>query len=125
MSFDWKEYLDLAEELAGQHGRTAGVDARLRATISRGYYAAFCSARNKLRDEKQVVIPNGPEAHRIVWSWFEKSVTRSDRKIGQDGYRLRKERNQADYDDIVVNLSSLAQDALVRCRRIIAYLAVM
>ena len=45
MSFDWSEYLKLAQELAGQTGNPASQEARLRAAVSRAYYAVFCISR--------------------------------------------------------------------------------
>ena len=44
MSFDWSEYLDLARELALQGSAPSLSEARVRAAISRAYYAAFCSS---------------------------------------------------------------------------------
>ncbi len=56
MSFDWSEYLNLAQELAGKATTPASQEAKLRA-ISRAYYAAFVQARNFLRDRDGLTIP--------------------------------------------------------------------
>lgn len=50
MSFNWSEFLGLAQELAGHEAQPYGEEATSRAAISRAYYAALCSARNHLRD---------------------------------------------------------------------------
>jgi len=64
MTFDWSEYLKLAQELAGQTVSPANEEAKLRSSVSRAYYAAFCKARNYLRDIEGCSIPSTPEAHR-------------------------------------------------------------
>lgn len=51
MSFDWSEYLNVAKELAGVETSAASQEAKLRAAITRAYYAAFIKARNHLRDK--------------------------------------------------------------------------
>ena len=48
MKFDWEEYFNLAQELAGTN-----EEAKLRSAVSRAYYSAFCLARNYLRDIQQ------------------------------------------------------------------------
>ena len=62
MKFDWCEYIKLAEEMANLAASTSTgngstddtksgkIEARLRSSISRAYYAAYCIARNYLRD---------------------------------------------------------------------------
>lgn len=60
MKFDWLEYYDLAKELADINSNNSGdsaknpksqiSEAKLRSSIGRAYYAAFCIARNYLRD---------------------------------------------------------------------------
>jgi hypothetical protein len=46
MSFDWADYLKLAEALTQAPTVPGPEEAALRAAMSRAYYAAFCSARN-------------------------------------------------------------------------------
>ena len=38
MTFDWSEYLKLAQELAGQTVSPANEEAKLRSSVSRAYY---------------------------------------------------------------------------------------
>jgi uncharacterized protein (UPF0332 family) len=45
MSFDWLEYLIVAQEMFGEASDTAHEDANLRCAVSRAYYAAFHQAR--------------------------------------------------------------------------------
>lgn len=73
MSFDWSEYLNVAKELAGIATNPANQEAKLRAAISRAYYAAFIKARNHLRDNEGHSIPRTADAHRYVWEQFDTS----------------------------------------------------
>ena len=56
MSFDWHQYLDLAQELAGQQQKPSTEDARLRSAASRAYYGAYCAARNKLEQDGDTTV---------------------------------------------------------------------
>ena len=48
MSFEWLEYLDLADNILNQ---TPVTEAKRRCSISRAYYAVFCKSRNYLINE--------------------------------------------------------------------------
>ena len=60
-NFNWVDYFELSLNLAGisaisecssiSKGDNPRSEACLRASISRAYYAAFCIARNYLRDD--------------------------------------------------------------------------
>ena len=58
MSFDWSEYLTVAQELASQTTaasmRKSTIRMKLRHVISRAYYAAFRKARNRSSDEAKL-----------------------------------------------------------------------
>jgi len=106
MSFDWFEYLDIARELAEQATATPSDEAKKRAAISRAYYAAFCSARNYLRDvERDQNIPVGGDVHGYVRNQFKTSKDKVRREIGEDLARLVAKRNRADYDDTMERLN--------------------
>jgi hypothetical protein len=113
MSFVWPEYLDLARELAQQGSGGALAEARLRAAISRSYYAAFCQARNHLRSRQpQLVFPTDAEIHRFVREQFQRSIEPMSKAVAANLDRLRAWRNLADYEDTVPNLTYTAQLAL-------------
>jgi uncharacterized protein (UPF0332 family) len=114
MVFDWAEYLTLAEELAMRHDD----EAALRSAVSRAYYAAFCQARNRLRQEG-VDIPKTGAAHRVVWSTYRGATEALRRQIGNAGDRLRRSRNKADYDDEVPRLATVVEDALAKAKRLV------
>jgi len=98
MSFDWSQYLRLAEELAGQGSTSPCQEAKWRSSVSRSYYAAFCTARNHLRDMDGVTIPS-EGVHKFVRETFVKSGDMSRKQIGTSLDRLRIDRNKTDYDD--------------------------
>ena len=117
MAFDWTRFLVLAEEL----GRRRNDAAALRTAISRAYYAAFCSARLRLRQDG-VVIPPTSAAHRVVWNHYLTANAQHRRAIGIAGERLRRARNQADYDSYFPQLAGTVRLSLARARRLIAAL---
>jgi hypothetical protein len=46
MSFNWSDYLLLAEAMTKKPNTPGPKEAALRAAVSRAYYAAFCASRN-------------------------------------------------------------------------------
>jgi uncharacterized protein (UPF0332 family) len=130
MSFDWSEYLTLAKVLAGQDARPS-KESGLRTAISRAYYAAFCKARNFLRDkDKDPQISTlgaySADVHgHVIHEFRDKRRNRGikDRQtIGEKLQWLRKERNRADYDDTHQNLSNITRTALSYAEDIISKL---
>jgi len=120
MTFDWSEYLKLARELAGENGSSANEEARLRSSISRAYFAAYCVARNFL-DNKGHGIPRGPTGHRYICDLLQESIFDEEKQAGVDLNRLRNRRNQADYDDFMRDLSAVVEDSLNRSVRVISW----
>lgn len=125
MTFDWLEYLRLAQELAGQVVSPPNQEAKLRSSVSRAYYAAFCMARNYLRDIEGYSIPLGVEAHTYVRDEFKRSSDRVRRKIGNNLDRLRIYRNEVDYDDSVTGLSSTVTMTLMLAQQVTSMLKVI
>jgi hypothetical protein len=125
VSFDWAEYLSLAEDLQGipASGPPVGTEARQRASVSRAYYAAYILARNHLRDIDRVHIPRGQNPHQFVAAHYANHSDPVRARIGQELARLRTQRNICDYNDTVVNLQNLAALSVARSRQIIADLA--
>ncbi|MGK7900010.1 MAG: hypothetical protein AB4352_01100 [Hormoscilla sp.] len=72
MSFNWSEYLGLAQQLAGKALISATQESRLRSAVSRAYYAAFIQARNYLRDQDGLAIPTW-NTHEYVINQFRNS----------------------------------------------------
>ena len=125
MSFDWAEYLSLAETLCAMpvSGPAVGMEAQQRASVSRAYYAAFILARNHLRDNDGIRIPRQVNAHQFVMAQYLNDPNPVRAGIGYELRRLRGERSRCDYDDIVPNLPARAYVALASATQIVADLA--
>lgn len=99
MSFDWSEYLTLAQELASTSTTSPIEEAKLRSAISRAYYAAFCKARNYLIYENNEPIPRNVNVHWYVVDKFETSAQTERQTIGFLLRHMRSIRNIIDYQD--------------------------
>ena len=118
MSFDWTQYLFLAEELNKQAASSSKREAMLRSAISRAYYAAFCYSKNFLTDHKNKVIPSNPTAHELVRDIFDGYAGALELTIATNLDRLRTDRNKADYDDEVTGLDSMSAFAIRLCQEV-------
>lgn len=106
--FNWREYLQLAE-----HWATLPEEGNQRSAVSRAYYAVFCSCRNWIREHRpEVSLTNRGSVHQEVWKLFEYSGDKQLERIGQTLKRLRRARNQADYDDEAQFLSQSINQSL-------------
>ena len=94
----------------------------MESSVSRAYYAAFCKARNYLRDIEGRSIPSTGDAHVFVRDEFRYSADRLRRKIGNNLNRLRIDRNKVDYDDSVTGLSSMVTMDLTIALKVISTL---
>jgi hypothetical protein len=118
---NWLAYLALAEGLAASR-----FEASERSAASRAYYAAFNVARRWLEAHAMPIDDRG--AHRQVWQAFRAAdrATPATHEawvlVGSLGNSLRVLRNQADYDDVVLDLDSRVVGALRDAKRILALL---
>ena len=124
MSFDWNEYLYLAQEVAGlSPGSAAGPEARQRCAVSRAYYAAFIRARNHLRFvDGDPLVPVDATAHVYVRQAFRRSRNRRRRQVAILLDNLRIARNAVDYDNAVPNLTTNTTTWLAQATQTIAIL---
>ncbi len=123
MTFDWSEYLKLAQELAGNDVGPVNQEAKLRSSISRAYYASFCKTRNYLRDiEGDTTIPQTGDAHIYVKDNFIDSSDIVRRRIGCNLNRLRVRRTKVDYKDFVRGLPSMVIASLNSAQIVISSL---
>jgi len=127
VEFNWKKYLDLADELA-----TSNTDeAKIRASISRAYYAAFCNARNyMIEKDHNKFPPDEKEHHKYLVKYFKGELEESKTdnldgtrdRIGRDLNSMRHDRKRVDYDNYICELEKLngrASDVITRSRRVI------
>ena len=113
MSFQWPDFLKIASELESQSTIQGQAEARQRSAVSRAYYAAFCYARNYLRDDEGMSdLPTSGEAHVEVKNRFLSSSDQKTRSIGANLDRIRENRRKADYDDSVTGLVKMCRASL-------------
>jgi len=126
--FDWREYLNVAKELADIHERVSLPDAKLRSSISRAYYAAFNLAYQSLPSETQEEFRRAADKHVRVIDQFGVSQDRLRMTIFVNLRRLRFDRNNADYapeNSTVAALQSTAEmdiglaDEVIRILRLL------
>ena len=91
MSFAWREYIKLAEELIIQNKK----ESCLRSGISRAYYGVFCI----MRDKAGLKSYRERDVHGKVINHYKSSNDGKERYVGKLLDELRKKRNDADYDE--------------------------
>ena len=111
MSFNWKEYINLAEEFV----KFSNDEARLRTALSRAYYGAFCLARNK----KGFKSYKKSNVHQKVIMSFKSSYDNDEQLIGKYLDDLRKGRNDADYDEDKRIDQKLVKRAVAKAKKIL------
>lgn len=116
MTFPWGEYLELADALLTNRGTFAHEEACCRASISRAYYAVFCAARNHAVNNEGLQLGRTGDDHRQVQRHFEQAQDANHMYIGRQLFRLRRDRNHADYHDEMSQVVQRAQQALARAR---------
>ena len=124
--FDWCFYLTLAQEL----GRSSDDEAKLRSSISRAYYAAFCTACNYISCVDRKKLPGDEPVHQYVINYFSGKIHGSKKnnkrnKIGSELKRMKADRVKADYDNSIgnmISLNSTVLDVLIRSERVISSL---
>jgi uncharacterized protein (UPF0332 family) len=120
MSFNWTEYLFLAQELTSKSTTSPIQEAHLRCAISRAYYAAFCKARNLLLNKDGYSTPRGTNVHWDVVDKFENSSDTTRQYIGTLLRNLRSIRNIVDYKDTFHgNLLGRTQAVLIEAEEVI------
>lgn len=118
MAFNWREFLELARELAGQASARYSEEAAKRTSVSRAYYAAFCFARNYAATSQGFKPKWTADDHRLLREHFKKLDGVWD-EISDVLNDLRKWRNQCDYHDQVDNLQDLVDNSLKSASNII------
>jgi uncharacterized protein (UPF0332 family) len=118
MTFDWYQYLVLAEYLYDNRDTFPDREACLRAAISKAYYSAFCSACNYARDFDRLVLDESAQDHGSVKKHYIRAPDPKNRQVGNSLDRLRDSRNQADYSDSIDRLEELAKAAISQSKQV-------
>lgn len=119
MPFNWQEYLDLASFLNDNSERGGfSKEAALRSAVSRAYFAAYCHARKyAILYLKHIPSSFSEEnEHKSVRECFKRN---SRAKIAIPLDKLRQFRNDCDYDDEVLGLPQIPQNAINLAKGII------
>jgi uncharacterized protein (UPF0332 family) len=120
MSFDWADFLTLADALVSDPNSPGPEEASLRTAISRAYYAVFRVALNFVRDRGEFTPTQTGQDHWLVRDHFRSSSQRIRRKIGLDLGRLYDNRRNADYDDVLSGRpDSLAQSSVAVAQNVL------
>jgi uncharacterized protein (UPF0332 family) len=90
---DFRDYLSVAATLANET-----TEAEWRSASSRAYYAAFHVARRLLLS-LGFRVPHADRAHGYLWLRLSNAGVAEVTSAGGRLNDLRRERNQADYDD--------------------------
>ncbi len=117
MSYDWRQFLDLAQHLFHLSDGSVDEETRFRNAISRAYYAVFGVARQVLHGKTVDGVP-----FRFMFDAGDHALLRKSlaglpapqSKHSARVERLRLRRNSADYDDSYCepNIHSSAQSSL-------------
>ncbi|MCI0329526.1 MAG: hypothetical protein L0196_01030 [candidate division Zixibacteria bacterium] len=119
MTFDWKEFLNLAEWLHSNSIVGQSQEAASRSATSRAYFASFCHARNFASDKQGFIPSKHWQDHVILRKHFQNKAMP---EIADDLEELKKWRNTCDYDDSIVNLPDIVNSALMQSKKIISTL---
>ncbi len=101
MSFDWREYLNLAKMLGGLGESRYSQEAAERSAVSRAYYAAFCWARNYAEQRFNFKRSGTGKDHKCLREFLKQQ---GKLQMASDLNKLRNWRNTCDYDDRVFAL---------------------
>jgi uncharacterized protein (UPF0332 family) len=117
MSFNYKGYFHLAQELIGDKPtEVVDEETKLRSAVSRAYYALFLEARDYLEQHTPLIVPTDGTTHTFVKEQFL-ARGRTDGKFRQIGMILDSShafRKKADYGNNIPNLSQIAKAVILR-----------
>jgi len=125
MSFDWKDYIKLAEKLYNEVNKNSMEEAYDRSVISRAYYGVFCLLRNKAGLEfYRPRNTNDPGVHRKVITHYKDSTKLEEKQAGKILDELRIMRNKADYDGQKKTNIKDAESANIKTKQVLNNLGI-
>lgn len=116
MSFDWREYLELAKELVSRTSSGYSSEAAHRSAVSRAYYSAFCWARNYAEGILGFKRTKTAQDHELLRTYLK---GQGKAQLASVLDKLRQWRNRSDYDDVVPHLDRYVQHAIPLAGRVI------
>ena len=121
MSFDWSDFLTLADALATTDW-DGNREASLRTAISRAYYAAFGEARLRLRSVLLATRRSAAE-HGDIATFYATRYGEQGAEVAAVLGRLRNRRNAADYDDDLAEVEALCNLSIEDAHNLLTPLA--
>ncbi|MCX7765013.1 MAG: hypothetical protein N2253_09010 [Bacteroidia bacterium] len=118
MPFDWRDFVELAEQLRTGKWQENLKEAVFRSAVSRAYYGAFGTARKHAERYLGFVKSCSSQDHKVLREFFKKRPETAPLSTELD--RLRQWRNQCDYDSEVAELEVLVQNAIASAKHIIS-----
>ena len=109
-SFDWIQYLRLAEELS-----TRDEEECLRSSLSRAYYCIYNLALRRA-EQNGFQRKQGESTHAQLWRLFSGSPESECIRLGQIAIRLKDKRERADYETHYRRIDEEVQQVLSDAR---------
>lgn len=106
-------YLQLAKQLAAINDEVS-----LRNAVSRAYYASHHKAKLFARNDPNFLNSKGSRTHQEVITFLARHSDANIKSLSVELDRLRKNRNDCDYDDIVGGLEKMAENAIIGAEEI-------
>jgi len=124
MSFDWREFVRLAERTRGQGATLPEKEAADRSAASRAYYGAFHVALEDAVSTGYARFRSGDDHTHVEKHLRECRETNKNRwAAAKELNRLKDLRNKADYDNLLDRKpESLAVQAITMAKRVLALL---
>jgi uncharacterized protein (UPF0332 family) len=117
LTFDWRRYLSLAEDLSKRD-----EEAAHRCAVSRAYYSAYCYAR----DRAGINTEGLKDPHKMVAQYYEGRKVAKLRDFGANQLpALHRSRKTADYDENAEVNATRSKWAVLKAREIVATLEKM
>lgn len=108
MSFDWRQFLTIANILYNDGSRNASLsEAYFRSTIGRAYYSVHCHSRNYGMAHGKT-FTTSRNVHFEVIEYYSRQSDKNLQRVGRSLQRLHGWRKKCDYHD---NLSISALNA--------------
>ena len=120
MTFDWTGFFSLAEKLFEDPQSPGPEEACLRSAVSRAYYAAFKVALEFAENTSEFEPTGYGSDHSSLPIHLQGDDDKDIRQLGVELRRLRDDRAQADYKDVLdQNPQKLAEKSVDTARNII------
>jgi uncharacterized protein (UPF0332 family) len=123
MSFEWSDFLTLAEALTTTDP-DGNREASLRTAISRAYYAVFGEARRRLRSVRVATRRSAAE-HGEIATFYATRYGEEGAEVAATLGRLRNRRNAADYDDDFDGIEEICNLTIEDARNLLTLLATL